>query len=180
MYKEISNEKIVQFLNKCLYISLFLILLLLGMISLFVTAKMSNKYFIDTETIEFIKDNLIINFFCIGLLYIGILIYIRLIKNISEKIVLYSILIILFTISAIWVIVVGEKVPIRADQEIIFNIANNFINNNFTDLYKFNYLGMFPYQIGITLIFEIFIKIFSDSAILAIRFLNIICIITFV
>ena len=177
MNKKFVNEEIVEILLKILYVVVSIILILIGITSFFMTAKMSTTYYIDTEGIEFVIDNLIINIIGVIFLSLGIYLYVKLIKKVPEKIVLIVCLTIIFLVGVFFIMYMDDKVPIRADQEKIFYIAKQFSENNFSALKSDQYLGMYPYQIGIVSLIEMFYKIFSSNTIFILRFINVISIV---
>lgn len=164
---------------KILYIVLFIILIFMGTMSFIITANMTFDYTIDTEGISIKSDNILIN--ALGIIFFIILIYgcYRISKRLHEKTTVILVLSIILILGSIWVIAVGNKLPIRADQEKIFDIAKQFINNDFTALNENNYIGKFPYQLGMVTLLEILIRIFNSEAILAFRLINVIAITVF-
>lgn len=176
MKKELSNEKIVNNLIKILYVVVFIILLLIGTMSFIITAQMTFNYKIDTESIYFKIDNIFLNILLIAIFIACIMGCLKVAKKFSMKTITIFCLSILFVLGSIWVIFVGGIIPLRADQEIIWDTAKQFIENNYESLLENGYLAMFPYQIGIVSLAEILIRIFGNVAVLIIRMLNVISI----
>ncbi len=161
MNKEISNEKIIKFLLQIVYAFLFIILAVIGVMAFMVTAKMTTIYYLDSEGMKFNVDNIFINLIGVIIFLTALIGGVKITKKLSTKVVLSISLGLLFTMGVSWVITANNIVIIRADQELLFQAAQEFINGDFYQLEKCNYLGLYPYQVGFVTILEILIRMFA-------------------
>lgn len=161
MNKEISNEKIIKFLLQIVYAFLFIILAVIGVMAFIVTAKMDTIYYLDSETMKFTLDNILINIIGVIIFLTALIGGVKITKKLSTKLVLGISLGLLFVMGLAWVLTVNNIVLVRADQEIVYQAAQEFINGNFDRLKIYEYLALYPYQIGFVTFLEILIRVFS-------------------
>ena len=180
MNKEISNEKIIQILLKILYAFLFIILAIIGIMAVFITVKMKTIYYMDSEGINIVVDNILLNVLGIVLFLMIIVLGAKISKKFSTKVVLGISLGTLLIFGISWAVMAENKIPIRADQEYIFQAAKEFVDGYFQSLIGYHYLALYPYQIGMVSFLELLIRLFADGAILAMRVVNVFAILAIV
>lgn len=164
MNKEISNEQIIKFLSQIVYAFLFIILSVIGVMAFIVTAKMTTIYYLDSEAMKFSLDNIWINIIGVIIFLATLIGGVQITKKLSVKVVLGIGLGLLFSMGFAWVLTVNNIIPIRADQEIVYQAAQEFIKGNFDKLKIYEYLGLYPYQIGFVTFLEILIRVFSERS----------------
>ena len=176
MNREISKDELLSISIKLLCILLFIVLLIFGCLAFTITSNISNEYRVDIEASVFSLDNIIFNAIGIVFFIIISMLYIRITKRMSMSSILRIALCIIFSAGLLWVLIFGSDIPIRADQEILLNIAKKFHNENFSDLGQNSYIGFFPYQLGFVYLLEGLVALFGDFSALAIRLVNVIAI----
>ena len=180
MNKKISNEKIVNFLLQALYVVMFIILAMLGIMALIITVDMQDLYYIEAEGMEVVADNIFINIIGICIFILVLIAELKIAKKLTSKQVIGISLGFVFILGTLWNCIANDLIPVRADQEIVFQSALKFIDGNFEDLIRGHYLGLYPYQIGVVNLLEVLIRIFSSGAVFAMRMINVISVMTII
>jgi len=93
-------------------------------------------------------------------------------SKINNKILFIGAIIFVAVVGIFWVNYI--KVPVRADQKMVYTYAIYFIHGDFNGLELPNYLAMHPLQLGIVLFTESVYRIFSLETPLVFQNLNII------
>lgn len=155
---------------------LILIIIILAIFAtgaLICTGVFSNEYINSLENITYKFDNIIVNLILIVIATFIIYIISKIFAKIKPKYVLIGAIAIYALISISWILF--SKAPLRADQQIVENVARNLIQGNFIDFNKGMYMGYHPLQISIVVFIEAIYRIAGNFANpIIIKFLNVI------
>ena len=162
-------------LTKYLLIIISIVLFIIGILSIFITARLDNTFFHQSENTIYEFSFGIIPL--IVAIFITIITYIfnkKIFKKINHNILLTILLVLCTIIFAIWVHVL-KLYPI-SDQKMIYDMAVDFNkNHNLNNHLVFGqYLYLYPFQIGLVLLVSHIFKILGENY-LYIEYLNVIC-----
>ena len=166
-----SNTRITILIKVLLFV-VSIITIIIGISSIFITARLDNTFFHQSENTEFL--------FSVGFIEItsavilAVFIYFLshiLFKKIKPHILLMIGLALCFILFFGWIHTL--KLYPEADQKMIYDMATNFNKNNDVIMYLFwgQYLFLFPYQFGLVLFVSRIFKIFGDNF-LIIEYIN--------
>ena len=162
-------------LTKYLLIIISVILFFIGILSIFITARLDNTFFHQSENTLYE--------FSFGIIPLVIAIFIafftygfskKIFKKVNHYILLITILAICSLIFTVWVHVL-KLYPI-SDQKMIYDMAVDFNkNHNLNNHLVFGqYLYLYPFQIGLVLLVSHIFKVLGENF-LYIEYLNVIC-----
>lgn len=139
----------------------------LGITSFFVLARMRTEEFSENipELLDVKNRNFIIAFFSVALLSLALLYIYRLIPKFldwkSARIVALIAAVGMTTICFVWMNSFANAPA--SDQEITWNVARQLAGIYSVDEWIYEYLRLYPFQAGMAMVMEIFIRIFGDS-----------------
>lgn len=166
------KEKIIKRTCYILSIAFSIITILFSICGFITTGFFNNNYNDSNENVYFCIDNVFLNLICIAIFLIIIYYIFKLINKIDKKIVLSVILILISSLSLIWIIF--SRAPLRADQKMIDLAASRFLCEDYDMLKSGDYLFMHPLQLGIVYYLKIIYQLFNTTDFIIIRILNII------
>ena len=169
-------NKFVGISSNILGVFVVIILTIFCISGITVTAKFINQNWTDSnENIEIKLDSIIINL--IGIIaFLGVILGLyKISKKISKKWIFGISIAIITIIGIFWVNYV--KVPVKADQKVIYDLAFSFLDGKFNYLDEGYYLFLHPLQLGILYFIMFVYKIINIQSPLVFQNLNIIFVI---
>lgn len=174
MEAENKFQKVINILQKYGLIIISIIIGLIGILSIFITAYFNcTFYHPDEKTVFKYSFGILEIIISIVIVFIIAIICRKVIKKIPSNFLLIPI--ILFDIAIFFYWINAIKLNPETDQKMINDMAISFLNN---DIVKFTniaqYLFLYPYQFGLTLLVSLIYKIFGENF-LYIQYINAIC-----
>lgn len=168
-------QKIINFFIKYGIIIISIIVLLIGILSIFITAYIPSSYDSLLEK-TFYKYNIgifkiIFSIICILLLALFCR---KALKKLSSELIILSIIIVSLFVFMFWVNLM--RLAPTADQQAVDEIANYIIDNNNVDPYLVDgqYLSFYPFQLGISIVFSIIYRLFGKHY-MNVQYINVLC-----
>jgi hypothetical protein len=167
-------QKIINFILKYGLIIVSVITLIIGIISIFITAYFNSTFYHPEEKTYFKYSIGIVEilFSILAIAFIALLDK-KIFKKVKSYFLIIPICIISFAVYIIWIN--AMRLNPETDQKLIHDMAVAFLDgniNNFTGTAQ--YLFLYPYQFGITFLVSIIYKIFGQNF-LYVEYLNAIC-----
>lgn len=177
------KEKLINFGKKFSNVSVKLLFILAGIILIFIflfslsfTGKFYNKLYNYTESMGIERDNILINgAFVVIAIFLIYFIYKKILSKINSKVLLAISIIIVGLVGLFWVNYL--KVEPTADQKMVYEFSEKFLEKDYSILNKGQYLFLHPLQLGIIVLLCGVYKIFNISSPLVFQNLNIIFVI---
>lgn len=160
-----------NFTMSIVYVIALFIFITLSYLSFKYSATFDVDLFNFNETVVYLNDNLynMIKYILIFLTFICFYAYLS--AKISEKKILYVVIILFSLSSFLWIAYINPT-P-RADQLKLIDISREFENHDFTSLETNGYLDRYPFQIGTVLVLELIYRIFGDSQVVVFQVCNV-------
>lgn len=168
----LNRDSVVKRSIQFFSIMIAVILIIIGLCALVKTAYFDNSYNEYSEKILYKTDNIIINIVSVILLLLTMFCIYKFTYKIKNKYIFICVLIIYSILSIIWVCF--SNTPLRADQRVIQEIAEQFIQGDYESLMEGQYLCYHPLQLGIIYFLEIIYRVFFGTNPLIYKMLNII------
>ncbi len=168
-------QDVIQVIIKYLFLVISVIIVLTGISSIFVTARLDNTFFHQSENTIFEFSFGIIPL----LISIAILIFILIFSSDIFKRIkpfIYMILILIFCGILFFGWINALKLYPDADQKMIYDMAESYVKNKDVNIYLLEgqYLFLFPFQFGFVLLVYNIFKLFGTNFIY-VEYLNAIC-----
>lgn len=168
LYKE--TNKLIAF---CSNFIVYFLLILFGFLS--ISGLFLTSYFENYSEVMLYKGNNLILSVIFLISFLGILVYSQ--KNIFHKIntnILINLLITYsFLFGVTWIFMVNSH-P-YADQAEVNAKAQAFIHSDYSSLDTGGYMFIYPFQLGITFLFETIYRIIGEGSYQYLQMLNVIC-----
>ena len=168
-------RKCTIFSIKYLMIIVSILLLLIGVLSLFITARLDNTFFHQSEnTLYEFSLGIIPLLIATLILLITFVLTKKILKKVNYKIILILILVACLFIFIGWISVL--KLYPDADQKMIYDMAVDFNqNHNLNNHLVFGqYLYLYPFQIGLVLLVSHIFELLGQNF-MYIEYLNALC-----
>ena len=146
------KEKLINFGKKFSNVSVKLLFILAGIILIFIflfslsfTGKFYNKLYNYTESMGIERDNILINgAFVVIAIFLIYFIYKKILSKINSKVLLAISIIIVGLVGLFWVNYL--KVEPTADQKMVYEFSEKFLEKDYSILNKGQYLFLHPLQ----------------------------------
>ncbi len=168
-------QDVILVLMKCLLLIISVVILIIGISSIFVSAHLDNTFYHQSEDTFYTYSVGIVP----ALVACALLIFIYLFSaNFFKKIEspIYMLLLLIFCGVLFFGWINALKLYPLADQEMIYKMASDFLKEGNLGIYlaQGQYLFYYPFQFGLVLFVTIFFKIFGANF-MVIEYVNCVC-----